>query len=129
MSGEEFADKSAGIRRAEGVGDEEMRRRVIGAFHRGFICGYFLQRGGEALRIAREKRPRGIGEKFAPTRNRKLHEPCGDGGEYDRDNRKDGEEHARAIVPIVVSPEVPHAEEYVGEYRYKPDEDDGNCHD
>ena len=76
MRREEALDpcESALFALAEWLVDEEVGRRVACTAQGDISPANLLERGGEPLRVARQERPRGVGEVFTPTADGELNE-------------------------------------------------------
>jgi len=81
-----------------------VRGRVAGFFHAAFVGVDFLQRAGEPLGVAGEKRPRGVGQKLALARDGQVYEGGGDGGQDRKYQPNHGGDELHLSPALAVTP-------------------------
>src|SRR3989344_5481548 len=104
-----------------------MGSRVIRSAHRGGIRRYFLERRGEAVRIARKERAGSVCKEFPLSRDRELYQLRRDGSQDFCDNS--GNEKYGVLVVVAVPAKETNAEEYVGKHGNGACENDCDRHD
>ena len=119
----------------ERVGEVEVRRGLVRCLERVRVGGDLLERAGQGVRVAAEKRARGVGQVLALPRDRELDELRRDGREDGEDDRHDDEDELQRCrrCPCcclrLPAAEPRPAHEEVGQQRDQPHEHDGDRHD